>query len=157
MSQSTTQGLIVRDLMTTEVTTVTPSTSVGEALELMFEKKILALPVVEHDKCVGIVTATDLIVLIRATDKLLRSDYPHFDDCLWAVDLVQKRFDQDPVAEIMGESPVTTSPEATVEEVAQRMMKEAIHHIPVVDADGKLVGFLSSFDFVGACARTQES
>ena len=119
----------------------------------MFEKKILALPVVENDRCVGIVTATDLVVLLRATDKLLRSDYPHFDDCLWAVDLVQRKLDDDPVREIMSEVIVTTTPDTTVDDVAETILAESVHHVPVVDDNGKLVGFLSSFDFVRGWVR----
>ena len=153
MSKSSTSTLTVRDLMLAEVTTVSPTATVGDVLELMFEKKILALPVVENDRCVGIVTATDLVVLLRATDKLLRSDYPHFDDCLWAIDLVQRKLDDDPVREIMSEVIVTTTPETTVDDVAETMLAESVHHIPVLDDDGKLVGFLSSFDFVRGWVR----
>lgn len=148
MSKSSTDALAVRDLMSSELTTVAPATTVGKALDLMFEKKILALPVVENDLCIGIVTSTDLVVLIRATDKLLRSDYPHYDDCLWAVDLVQKKLDEDPVSEIMSEVLMTTAPETSANEVAAKMLEELVHHVPVVNGDGKLVGFLSSFDFV---------
>ena len=148
MSKSTTETLTVRDLMSTKLTTVAPTTTVGEALDLMFENKILALPVVEQGRCVGIVTSTDLVVLIRATDKLLRSDYPHYDDCLWAVEVVQARLDQDPVSEIMSEVIMTTSPDTALHEIAANMMSELVHHVPVLDDDQKLIGFLSSFDFV---------
>ena len=58
--------LLVRDVMSHEVLRVGPLTSVGEALNLMYEGKVSALPVVdESDHCFGIITATDLIVLLR--------------------------------------------------------------------------------------------
>ncbi len=148
MSKSSTGTLVVRELMSASVITVPPTTTVGQVLDLMFEKKILALPVVQDEQCIGIVTSTDLVVLLRSTDEILRSDYPHYDDCLWAVDLVQKKLDQDPVREIMSEVVMTTTPETTVAEVAEKMLEESVHHVPVVDDDGKLVGFLSSFDFL---------
>ena len=148
MSKTTNPSLTVRDLMSTKLTTVEPTTTVGNALDLMFENKILALPVVEHERCVGIVTSTDLVVLIRATDKLLRSDSPHYDDCLWAVELIQARLDQNPVSEIMSEVVMTTRPKTPVHELAAKMLGEMVHHVPVVDDNQKLVGFLSSFDFV---------
>lgn len=154
MSKSTTETLTVRDLMSTHLTTVAPTATVGSALDLMFENKILALPVVEHERCVGIVTSTDLVVLIRATDKLLRSDYPHYDDCLWAVELVQSRLDQDPVSEVMSEVLMTTGPETAVHEIAAKMISELVHHVPVLDDDQKLIGVLSSFDFVRGWPRT---
>ena len=148
MSKRSTGTLVVRELMSASVTTVSPTATVGNVLDLMFEQKILALPVVENDRCVGIVTSTDLVVLLRATDKLLRSDYPHYEDCLWAIDLVQKKLDDDPVSEIMSEVMMTTTPDTTADEVAEKMLEEMVHHVPVVDGDGKLVGFISSFDFV---------
>ena len=148
MTASSARALTVRDLMSPKVTTVTPTTSVGDVLDLMFEQKISALPVVDDNQCIGIVTATDLVALLRATDKLLRSDYPHFEDCLWAVDLVQRKLDDDPVREIMSEVMVTTTPDALVDQVAKTMLKESIHHLPVVGKEGQLIGFLSSLDFV---------
>jgi CBS-domain-containing membrane protein len=149
MSASSTEMTKVRDLMTVEVMTVSSSTSVGTALDLMFEHKISALPVVDDDRCVGIVTATDLVALLRATDNTLRSDYPHYDDCLWAVDLVQQKLDKDPVREIMSEGMMTTAPDTPAAEVASMMSNESLHHV-IVEQDGKLVGFLSSLDFLKA-------
>jgi CBS domain-containing protein len=154
MSKSSTGTLVVRELMSASVITVPPTTTVGQVLDLMFERKILALPVVENEQCIGIVTSTDLVVLLRSTDKILRSDYPHYDDCLWAVDLVQKKLDEDPVREIMSEVVMTTTPDTTAAEVAEKMLEESVHHVPVVDDDGKLVGFLSSFDFLRGWSRS---
>ena len=148
MSERSSTAPTAGDLMVKDVTSVSPSTTVGTALDLMFEKKILALPVVENDRCVGIVTATDLVALLRSTDKVLRSEYPHFDDCLWAVELVQRKLDEDPVTEIMSEVMMTTKANTTIDEIAEKMTEEWIHHVPVVDEDDKLIGFLSSFDFV---------
>ena len=111
--------------------------TVGDALDLMFEQKISALPVVEDERCIGIVTTTDLITLLRATDKLLQSEYPHYDDCLWAVDLIQRKLDKDPVREIMSERMLTTTPDSLIDQVAKIMTDQLVHHL-VVEQDGKL-------------------
>jgi CBS domain-containing protein len=50
----------VKDVMTTEVVMVSPDKDIGEAAELMMEKNIKKLPVIEGNRLVGIVTATDL-------------------------------------------------------------------------------------------------
>ena len=149
MSRSQTDTLTVRDLMSTKLTTVSPSTTVGKALDLMFERKISALPVVDEGRCVGIVTTTDLVALLRATDKVLRSEYPHHDDCSGAVELVQRKLDNDPVREIMSEEMMTTTPDTPAADVAKMMSDESIHHL-VVQQEGKLVGFLSSLVFLRA-------
>jgi CBS domain-containing protein len=144
--------MLVRELMTSAVTSVAPWTAVGEALDLMFEHKISALPVVEEGRCIGIVTATDLLVLLRATDKLLPADPSPDDDCLWAIDLIQRKLVKDPVREIMSEVVLTTAPDAAIDQVARLMSEESVHHLPVVE-NSKLVGLLSSLDFVRAWPR----
>ncbi len=136
-------------MMTRGPVRVGPTTTVGTALDLMFDKKISALPVVDDGHCVGIVTATDLVVLIRAITKVLKSDYPHYDDCLWAVDLVQQQAGTDPVRNIMSEVLVEASPGMSLQQAAELMIRERVHHLPVTE-DGKLVGFVSSFDLMRA-------
>src|SRR5690606_15606629 len=55
------QGKTVRELMTPDVVTATPDTSLDEAFEIMREQPIGSLPVMEEGKLVGIVTATDVL------------------------------------------------------------------------------------------------
>jgi CBS-domain-containing membrane protein len=105
--------------------------------------------VVDHERCVGIVTATDLVKLIRETNAALRSGYPHDEDCLWAVDLAHRKLDQQPVREIMSVFVEKVSPETPICEAAKRLSTCAKHHL-VVEDKGKLVGFLSSWDIAGA-------
>ena len=66
---------LVNEIMSKEVITVKPNQTLEDAAQLMVEKKIKKLPVVEDDKIVGIITATDLISiqpkLIEALAKLL--------------------------------------------------------------------------------------
>ena len=52
----------VRDIASTDVVTVTPETSTREASELMGERQIRRLPVVENGRLVGIVSLGDLAV-----------------------------------------------------------------------------------------------
>lgn len=53
----------VRDVMTTEVITIRPDQSVEDAAELMARHGIKKLPVVENKKLLGIVTASDIVVI----------------------------------------------------------------------------------------------
>jgi len=53
--------LTVGDVMTSSVITVRPETEIREAARLMHERKIGALPVVEHGRVVGILTETDVL------------------------------------------------------------------------------------------------
>jgi len=66
---------LVRDVMTKEVVTVKANQTLEEATQIMVENKIKKLPVLEGDKLVGIITATDLISvqpkMIEALAKLM--------------------------------------------------------------------------------------
>ena len=140
----------VQQIMSREIRSVTPATSVGEALEMMHEHRVSALPVVDDSEhCVGIITITDLIELLRGTEQTLKSDYPHFDDCLWAIDMVQRNLDSDPVRNIMSEVVVTCSPDLSIQRAAKTMVTENVHHLPVV-MERKLVGFISTMDIARA-------
>src|SRR5262249_33652998 len=56
----------VKEMMTYPVVTVAPDTLVGEAANLMLQKGIGCLPVVEGTRLVGIVTKTDLLRCLHA-------------------------------------------------------------------------------------------
>lgn len=55
--------IAVRDVMQTDVATVTPETSSLEALQIMREKEIGCLPVIKHNKLIGIITAHDFLTV----------------------------------------------------------------------------------------------
>jgi CBS domain-containing protein len=147
ISESTRQGRQKRvaDVMKRRVLTVHTETSTGKALAIMEEQQVSALPVVDQGKCVGVVTTTDLVRLIRETNGALRASYPHYEDCLWAVDLVHRKLDQQPVREIMSLGIEKVSPDTPLSEAAKRISSSKRHHL-VVEENGELIGFLSSWD-----------
>lgn len=53
--------LTVRDVMTEDLVTVTPTTTLREAAEAMSDEHVSGLPVVEDGEAVGVVTATDIL------------------------------------------------------------------------------------------------
>jgi acetoin utilization protein AcuB len=58
---STLRALTVNDIMTREVLTVRPGTEIREAARVMHARKVGALPVVEADRVVGILTESDVL------------------------------------------------------------------------------------------------
>jgi acetoin utilization protein AcuB len=58
------KAALVADLMVTDVVTVGPDESLGEAARIMLEKKVGSLPVLEGGRVVGILTETDMLQLI---------------------------------------------------------------------------------------------
>ena len=55
--------LLVKEVMTSEVITATPDTPLAEAAQVLVERKIGCLPVVEAGRLVGIITEADFVVL----------------------------------------------------------------------------------------------
>jgi CBS domain-containing protein len=105
---------------------VSPTTTVFEALELMFEKNIGSLLVMDNEKFIGIFTERDYarkVILKGKSSKKI------------------------PISEIMTENPLTVTSENTIEECMWLMTNKFIRHLPVID-DGKLTGIISIGDVV---------
>lgn len=62
------EHLKVRDIMTSSIISVTPTQTLQEAADLMLEKKIHRLLVIEDDKLVGVISATDFVRLYSNQD-----------------------------------------------------------------------------------------
>ncbi|MBE6500721.1 MAG: CBS domain-containing protein [Methanobrevibacter thaueri] len=120
----------VKDIMTTDVITTTSDVDVVYAFEKLMEYKISSLPVVDGDKLIGIITATDV------GHNLILDKYELGTS----------------VEEIMITSVVTISPEDTLENVI-KIMKEGtsssgiINQLPVVEGE-KLIGIISDGDII---------
>jgi len=113
----------LRDVMTTNVVSVSPQQSIQEAARLMREHNVGSLPVVENGQLRGIITDRD--ITIRSTAK--------------------GQEDQTPVAEVMTSSTVEGSPDMDVHQAAQLMAQHQIRRLPVVE-NNRLVGMVALGD-----------
>ncbi len=112
---------------------VVPDASVYEALEIMADKNVGALVVVDHGRIVGILSERDYarkVILAGFGSKEMS------------------------VAEIMTPDPVTVGPDASVTECMELMTDNRFRHLPVV-VDGELVGVISIGDVVLAVIAEQ--
>lgn len=129
--------MLVRDLMQTNVRSVSGAQTVGEVIATLAEGHISGLPVVDpHGKLEGVITATDVL------DALAECEDAAARDRLLEDTLVQ---------EIMTPRPQTITPDATAKEAAQRLLYLEVHRL-FVEEDGKLVGVISTSDLVRALA-----
>ncbi len=113
---------------------VTPDESVYAALELMADKNVGALVVIDRGSLVGIISERDYarkVILMARGSK------------------------ETPVAEIMTADPVTCTSDTTVTECMSVMTDKRFRHLPVVD-DGQLVGVISIGDVVRAVIEEQK-
>lgn len=109
-----------------EIFSIAPDTTVYQALELMVEKNVSSLLVVENGKLSGIFTEKDYarkVVLKGKSSKETR------------------------IGDIMTEELITVSPTSTIDDCMRLMTGKSIRHLPVL-TDGNLVGIVSIGDVV---------
>ena len=103
--------------MTTTVISVAPDESVDEAARLLTFHDISGLPVCDGSRVVGVVSEADPIGKSGST-----------------------------VGEVMTSPATTVSESLSLEKVAERLTQQRIRRLPVVDANGNLVGVVSRRD-----------
>jgi len=125
----------VRDWMSSPVVVVDPDTSVSYALTLMRRRNIHSVVVDISDKnpAYGIVTTTDI------RDKIVAAD---------------RNPAETTVREIMSGPIITAKADWTLKECSRIMQEKRIHHLPVSDDSGTLVGLISATDIFAAVEET---
>ncbi len=114
----------IRDLMTSDVQTVSPSDTVQQAAGFMLSADTGSIPVCDGDRIVGMITDRDIAV--RGIGKGLGPDCS--------------------VAELMSRDIVCARDTDDVLAIAQQMSDKQVRRMPVVDANDKLVGIVSLGD-----------
>jgi acetoin utilization protein AcuB len=52
----------IKDIMVREIVTISPDLDLCKAVKMMVDRKIGCLPVVDHDRLVGLITETDIML-----------------------------------------------------------------------------------------------
>ena len=120
---------LVRDWMTANVISVAPSASIDEADEIMQDKGIRRLAVVDNLDLAGILSQGD----VRAAKATASADRGEF-------------MAPPTVGTIMTPNPITIPETATVALAAKTMLQLKVSGLPVVDSKGELCGILSESD-----------
>jgi len=154
--------LKVRDIMQTEVITVGPDTSVRELADLLAEKKISGVPVVDgQGNLLGVVSEADIIV----QDAELH--FPYYIQFLDSIIYLQsfhkfeERFKKafaTKVGEIMTREVVVVSPETSVRAAATLMTDRNVNRLPVTESGKsgeRLLGIVTRGDIVRAIAERE--
>jgi predicted transcriptional regulator len=150
--------MLIKDIMTKEVITVSPGMGVHELAELFVQKDISGAPVIDSEgKLLGIVSEEGVIF----QDKKVH--LPTFLNLsLGFLTLGTKRLEEEikkiaasTVADIMEKEMITVSPQDSIEDVATIMIEKEAYYCPVVEAE-KLVGVVTKKDIVRSIARSGE-
>jgi CBS domain-containing protein len=144
----------VEDVMSTDVVTVRPDTSLKAVAKQLAERRISGMPVVNDEgEVVGVISEADVLVKEGGVTPrrpglvawLLDSSDPK----------EQLKLEARVAGEAMTSPPITIAPYRSVAAAAQEMLEHAINRLPVV-RDGRLVGLVSRADLVRAFARSDE-
>jgi CBS domain-containing protein len=111
----------IKDIMTTDVKTLTPEQSIREAAALMADIDSGALLVNEQDRLIGMITDRD--IAIRAVAKGLDCDTP--------------------IREVMSNTIRYCFDDESVQDVAQNMAENEMRRMPVLNREKRLVGVVS--------------
>jgi acetoin utilization protein AcuB len=130
----------VRDIMSTNVVTVTEKTLVNDAKQIMEAHRIRRLPVMKKNKLVGMVTKHMLLEAAPSPATSLN---------IWELNYLLAKMT---VKEIMVKNPFAISPDMPVEEALQLGQDKGFGAFPVVE-DGRLVGMVTESDIVRMMTR----
>jgi CBS domain-containing protein len=118
----------VKDFMEAPPIVVSEDTTIDQAASTMWEKRIGSVIVVDKEgKMAGIITASDIIFAVTKS-------------------LVGR---QVPVSSIMSKTSIMATPNESVLTAVERMMKDNVRHLPVIEKNGTPVGIISTKDVMG--------
>jgi CBS domain-containing protein len=114
----------IQDVMTSNPTTITTSTTIRDAARQMKSEDVGSLPIVDGDQLVGVITDRDIAIRLVAEGKSPETT----------------------VGEIASKDVVCVDPQQSLEEAARLMAEHQVRRLPVCEEDGRLVGILAQAD-----------
>ncbi|MDZ7641674.1 MAG: CBS domain-containing protein [Desulfurivibrio sp.] len=126
--------------MTAPAITITSTTSIPQARQLLQERHFRHLPVVDQTG----------LLLGMVTDRDLRSAYP--SSLLEPAEdqLRREQLERTPVVDIMSPATFTLAAAATLDDALLLLDREGVGALPVVDEEGRVVGIFSIRDLISA-------
>jgi CBS domain-containing protein len=142
----------VMDVMTRKVVAVHTNASYKEIAATLRDRRVSAFPVLDDAGAViGVVSEADLIAK-EALEAGYETDPGPLSGLLHRRDLEKARGAT--AGELMSRPPVTVRPDDLVSHAAHLMYDRRVKRLPVVDADGRLVGIISRTDVLTVFSRS---
>jgi predicted transcriptional regulator len=120
---------MVKDIMTTDVHTLSPENTIQDTLRTMFSEKHMGYPVMDNGTLVGIVTFEDI------------SKVPEDNR-------------EKPIGDVMSTELITSDPKEGLVQTIEKLNKNRIGRLPVLK-DGKLVGIVSKTDITNTLQKKE--
>jgi len=142
------EQLMVRDIMTTNVATATPDTSLRDAARILLELRISGLPVIdENNELVGIVTEADFL-------SAMGIPCHHPAHSLWQT--LESMFKYQPntgstpatVADIMAHTVITITDDQTLHDAIDTMKRHHIKRVVITNKEKQVQGIITRSNLV---------
>lgn len=155
-------GILAADLMTRRVIILTPEMTLNEMDSVLVKSGVSGAPVVEHGRLVGVASQADVVRTLwerqHEASKLAAYYSSPSPIPITALEYIAKdarrmgaQLIEQKVRDIMTKDPIVAHPGDPIEDVANRLIRDQIHRLPVtVVGTGELVGIISSLDLVRA-------
>ncbi|HEX9906895.1 MAG TPA: CBS domain-containing protein [Thermoplasmata archaeon] len=153
--------LNVREVMTKDVATISPDTSVKDAAAMLAQRDISGVPVIEGGRIIGTFSEEDVLRAIKTTKKDLRLVYPSissigiaFQEQITQREIIEayEEMGSMPVRHVMSKDFQTVAPDLPLSDAIKKMVERGIHRLPVVEK-GTLVGIITRGDVIRGLAR----
>ena len=135
----------IEDIMTPEVTTIAPESTLYKVAQLMGEKRIGSLIVMKYDTPVGIITERDLLNVVSSGVKLEKD---------WIGGSASIR--EEKVEKAMSSPLIKICLGSSIKEAARTMIEKRIRRLAVCDS-GKLVGIITTSDMIRSLPQVPET
>lgn len=131
--------LQAKTIMKKDVITVRPQDTLGKVIELLAEKNITGIPVInENQTLAGIITEKDVLRYILSQDAIHH--------------LTDSNLCEHTVYHTMTTNVVTFGEETPLNEICECLVSQGFRRVPIVENSGKLVGIISRKDIIGVIA-----
>ncbi len=148
--------LKAKDIMTSDVITVNPATTIDELARLLIDNKISGVPVLDDSgDLIGIVTENDLIsqnkrlhipTIVRLFDAFIMLENPG------KIEKEFRKMSASTVNDICSKDVITVTEDTLLEDIATIMSEKNVHLLPVVEGK-KIKGIIGKIDMIKGIAR----
>jgi CBS domain-containing protein len=150
------------DLMTSRLITLTPEMTLAEMDTVLVKRGVSGAPVVESRRLIGVASQADIVRTLWEGQHESLQHAPYYSSPfpvpLSALAYIAKDAGRigdmmtvQKVGDIMTADPLVAHPEDPIEDIADRMVRDQIHRLPVTESgSGDLVGIITTLDLARA-------
>jgi len=136
----------IKEIMTTEVITVKPDDPMERVKEIFEHYSIHHVPVILHNKVVGIISREDYLKVIQGFSLFSNAKAADYNHALLRSLLV---------GEVMSAKVACLGPEDTLLAAAGYFRENLFHAIPIIDANAELAGIITTYDLINYAYREE--